>query len=364
MFWKKSSDPDHSPQHGRTHLRYTTNVRHAYANPLFPKKEPTRPLERFSFRGKFILGLCGVLALAWVLVYSTILRVKGIYIEGNEELSREEIQQTVQAFLETKRWMILPQSNILLLSGLRLSNTLYSAYVFESIEIDKHFRYQSLTVKVKERIPGLTFMSQNTTYYLDLKGFVTHEVGEGEDVRKTFPVVKDHNNRETKIKDQMITDGMVQSLFAIHTLLPKETSFTIDSYILPKVTCRKTIQEEIPVLIEENTNSTLTVNSALNVNGDEAENAPLLNANNSQREIQRTVTREKEIEAPCENYLTTIKSLNVRLRDGQEIYFDSTRPIEGQIEKLKVSLAQELPDMKGIEYIDLRFEDRVFYKKK
>lgn len=361
MFWKRSSESDYARHQARTHLRYTTDRRHSFANPLFPKKEPARPLERFSFRGKFILCVLVFFGMAGVLMYSDILRIKNVYVEGNEELSSDDIRRTVQTALETRRWFILPQSNILLLSSDRLKDALNSTYVFEFIDTDKHFRYQTLSVNVKERIPGITFMSQNTTYYLDLKGVVTREVGEGEDVRKTFPVVKDHNNRETNVKDQMMSENMIQSLLSIHTLLPAQTSFTINSYVLPKVTCRETIQEEVPVFIESNANS----NSNASVNASPSNvNAESTNANNSQKEIQRMVTVEKEIEAPCENYLTTIKALTVRTNEGPEILFDITRAIEGQVEKLKISLAQELPDVKMVEYIDLRFEDRVFYRKK
>lgn len=355
MFWKKQNEG--KDERARAHFRYTTNVRHSYANPLFPKKDQASPLKKFSFRGKAILAGIVVLFALWFVMFSEVLRVKDIFIEGNEELTDDQIRQTVTSYLQIRRWFILPQSNILLLSSGRLINSLNSAHVFESVNVDKHFRHQSLSVNVKERIPGLTFISQNTAYYLDLHGVVTHEVGEGEEVRKTFPVVKDFNNRETRLKNQMMTEEMIQSLFSIHTLLPQKTSFTVDSYILPKVTCRKTIKEEVPARIEENLNT-----SAQETMTNTQTNSQILNANNSQMKIQRTVTQEREIEAPCENYLTTIKSLNVRLKEGPEIFFDATRSIEEQIEKLRVSMTQELRDKKGLDYIDLRFEDRVYYK--
>jgi len=57
------------------------------------------------------------------------------------------------------------------------------------------------------------------------------------------------------------------------------------------------------------------------------------------------------------------KRLNVRTREGWEIYFNLEKDIKLQITKLEVLLEQEIliEKRKNLEYIDLRFE-RIFYK--
>lgn len=371
MIWRKNQTQD-EPQFTRRHLRYKTNVRHHYANPLFPKFKPQG--RSFSPRLKSVLILIPLIALAWFFLYSSVFRIDQVFIEGNEELSREQITDVVTNTMNERRWFILPQSNIFLLSSERLKNALDEAYVFESLSIDRHFRYMSLSVNVKERIPGLTFVSQNRSYYLDLHGFVTHAVGEGEEIRPTFPVVRDHNNRPTAVKQQMMSEPMVQALFTIRESLPKETPFTIESFVLPQVTCHETIEEEIPLIIEipedeaaellnantnQNTNQKINANTNQNLNSNSNENS---NANVSLLDTGEKVLRKKEVEVPCKDYLTVLQDLHARLNDGPEVYFDSTRPIEPQVMKLKSTVEHELPDVKGITYIDLRFEDRVFYK--
>lgn len=366
MLWRKNNDQA-EPQFKRRHLRYKTNVRHGYANPLFPKLVPKARV--FSPRLKSLAVFVPLVALAWFVFYSSTFRINQLFVEGNTEISDGEIQNVAKAYLQKRRWFILPQSNIFLVSLERLENALDESFVFESLSIDRHFRHMSMSINVKERIPGLTFVSQNRSYYLDLYGFVTHEVGEGvaSSDRPTFPVVRDHNNRSTALKQQMMSESMVQALFAIHESLPKETAFTIESFVIPQVTCHETIEEEIPLIIEVPTNETSELvnentNSALqntNTNQNSNQNA---NANSSLLDTGETVKRKKEVDVPCKDYLSVMKDLHVRLNDGPEVYFDATRPIEPQITKLTSTLEHELPDVKGVTYIDLRFEDRVFYK--
>ncbi|EKD46470.1 MAG: hypothetical protein ACD_67C00227G0001, partial [uncultured bacterium] len=49
---------------------------------------------------------------------------------------------------------------------------------------------------------------------------------------------------------------------------------------------------------------------------------------------------------------------------GLEIYFSMQFPLESAIDSLKVVLSKEIPEEKrgDVEYIDLRDENKVFYK--
>ncbi|MBU4204579.1 FtsQ-type POTRA domain-containing protein [Patescibacteria group bacterium] len=56
--------------------------------------------------------------------------------------------------------------------------------------------------------------------------------------------------------------------------------------------------------------------------------------------------------------------LNVKTSEGWDAYFNLTTDIDLQIEKLNLLLENELPkeNRAGLQYIDLRFKDRVYYK--
>ncbi|MFH1404633.1 MAG: hypothetical protein ABIH21_00860, partial [Patescibacteria group bacterium] len=47
---------------------------------------------------------------------------------------------------------------------------------------------------------------------------------------------------------------------------------------------------------------------------------------------------------------------------GYKILFDATGDIKNQIENLIILLRDTIPDPRGLEYIDLRFGDHVYYK--
>jgi hypothetical protein len=54
--------------------------------------------------------------------------------------------------------------------------------------------------------------------------------------------------------------------------------------------------------------------------------------------------------------------MSIVTQQGYEIYFDANGDIEGQGEHLKTVLAEEIEDPDILEYIDLRFGDRVYFK--
>jgi cell division septal protein FtsQ len=51
------------------------------------------------------------------------------------------------------------------------------------------------------------------------------------------------------------------------------------------------------------------------------------------------------------------------VEDGWEIYFDLDRKLENQISLLKKVITEEIENRKGLEYVDLRIEGKVIYRK-
>lgn len=72
--------------------------------------------------------------------------------------------------------------------------------------------------------------------------------------------------------------------------------------------------------------------------------------------------REEKIE--FEKFLYSKEKLTVQTQEGFEIYFDLRKDVASQITNLKLLLQKKISSEKQgtLEYIDLRFESRVFYK--
>ncbi|MBZ1345371.1 MAG: FtsQ-type POTRA domain-containing protein [Candidatus Nealsonbacteria bacterium] len=93
---------------------------------------------------------------------------------------------------------------------------------------------------------------------------------------------------------------------------------------------------------------------------------------------QRAVEKEKlkqifEIESKLKDELKILiseasivseKRLNIKTLEGWQIYFNPTKDIKNQLFNLILTLREKIPPegWKNLEYIDLRFEGRVYYK--
>ncbi len=93
---------------------------------------------------------------------------------------------------------------------------------------------------------------------------------------------------------------------------------------------------------------------------------------------QRAVEKEKlkqifEIKSKLKDDLKILISeasiisgerLNIKAMEGWQIYFNPAKDIKNQISNLILTLREKIPpeDWKNLEYVDLRFENRVYYK--
>jgi hypothetical protein len=56
------------------------------------------------------------------------------------------------------------------------------------------------------------------------------------------------------------------------------------------------------------------------------------------------------------------KEIKVMTSEGWYVLFDLTRDIKSQLSILKAALAEKIPDRKNLQYVDLRIENRIYYK--
>ncbi len=58
-----------------------------------------------------------------------------------------------------------------------------------------------------------------------------------------------------------------------------------------------------------------------------------------------------------------LKDLRVNTNEGWHVLFDRSRDLKNQLEALKLVLEEKIKEeRKNLEYIDLRIENRVYYK--
>lgn len=152
-----------------------------YQNPLFQRGSGNR---RFSLRK--ILVTAGVAAVAvgwiWFLGFSRFFDVTTINVAGNQRLAPWEIQDAVKEIMSERRWFVFPKKNLLVLSENDLVRQLGDRFVLESVVVTKK-PPRTIDISIKERVSSVLMRTPSgSKAILDLDGTAIRVYAQGERV--------------------------------------------------------------------------------------------------------------------------------------------------------------------------------------
>ncbi|PIR06407.1 MAG: hypothetical protein COV55_03935 [Candidatus Komeilibacteria bacterium CG11_big_fil_rev_8_21_14_0_20_36_20] len=125
------------------------------------------------------------------------LQVKNIILLNNQDLSLEEIEETLADQLSAGKYLIFKNNNYFLLKTEPLENLLAEAYNLDEVKVEKKFP-NSLIITVKEKISQFIWQNDDTLYLLDAKGRLNRQISALddkylilEDLRANYPQNED-----------------------------------------------------------------------------------------------------------------------------------------------------------------------------
>lgn len=330
-----------------------------YENPYFRKTKPHFILRILKGPKRVILGLL-FLGAVYFFFYSQFFRIDAVEIQGTQELTYDRVRYEINKAFVVRRFIIFRQSNIIIYNAETQEKTLREALALNEIKIKKKFP-RKLAVSLKEKIPNLTFISKEKYYYLDLNGTVSHEVTAAE-VKPHFPKVEDLNERKVKLNDRIFTEKIVQAIFKLQEDFAGKTNTTIERFLIPELNCP--VEREVQPQ-NKNTNESLLNNSNNNINRTTVNLSSNRNKNennNINKNTNSIVVKEDDCElAPL------TQDIIAKTIEGWQAFFTTTESIALQLERLKVYLLRLALDEKSrenIDYIDLRFGEKIYVKEK
>jgi hypothetical protein len=108
----------------------------------------TTSVSRFIY---YFLVVIFFATLVYVLIFSLFLKVERVAIFGAEAIKQDEIEKETESFMDGKYWKFLPRNNLLFVFKNKLEDVLRKKFVkIDSIEIKKVFP-NTLDIKIKER---------------------------------------------------------------------------------------------------------------------------------------------------------------------------------------------------------------------
>lgn len=222
-------------------------------NPFFKRKEKIS--KKSSLKVKIIITLIilFICFVFWLFYFSTFLRITEINIEGLGRVPNEEVYLLTNEQLKTRRYLILPQNNLLLFDDQGFSQLLKDKYRFEEIIINKNWP-QKLEIKIKEKPFACVWNELDKYYYADSDGFVLEEINLLNIKKKKYPLIR--NESEQKISDYKIQVDKkyieyAQELF--EKLGDKSLGINIEKFIIDENIDTIKIETEEGVKISFNT---------------------------------------------------------------------------------------------------------------
>jgi cell division septal protein FtsQ len=263
-----------------------------------------------------------------------------------KNFTQEEITSFVEEGLLKSRLIFFKQYNYFLISSSNLTNFLsekiQTRIALEKLEIKKEYP-NTLSVIIREKEPDTVWQTSSDYYYLDQKGIVVLKTNENE-YNKGYPKIVDQNNLLVLIKEQIVNENLITSAHLLKDKL-NAINIEVDFFITPEVDCPEKV-------ITENTNTNENNNANINQNVNKSVNEP---------ENKNTNTASEECN--LKELLKASSELTVQTKDGYKIIFDIKEDLPSQISKLNTVLETKLKGkLQSIKYIDLRFEDKVYYQ--
>ncbi|MDP3965116.1 MAG: hypothetical protein Q8Q20_05710 [bacterium] len=353
-----------------------------YHNPYFQRESPEQKNHRHKRLRYWIVAVV-IIAVAYIVVYSSIFRVSELDVTGPNTAHSGLLQQEADEYLSSRIWGVLPQDNSLWLSADVMESALIEAaadtVALESLVVVKDFP-KKITVEYIERTAKIIVMNEERLFSVDSQGVVISEyappvfVNNDENVpapdgastdtqqdntEPEYPVLV-ADIEEVLIAHQVVPPALVQAIIDLEDRFPSRFSeFSIDQYSTIDRPCEEFVLEDETVDEENNENNSLNsnsettnanVNTNLNINTNSTKNINSANTNTQER-----------IVVPCPEPI--LNEFALRLKEGPEIYFSTDAAIEIQLNSLYLTINETIKNgLSGLEYIDLRYLNRVYYK--
>lgn len=237
----------------------------------------------------FVFIFLGFGFLIYFLVFSQTFQVKEIRVFGNEKVSRENLQELIEA--KAKRTFFLQTKSIFLVDLRGIEETILAEFpLIAEAKLKRKFP-NILSLEIRERKPLATFCQDSKECFkIDKEGVAFLEAKEEQ--KEGCLLIFSQKEEKISLGQRVIQEDHLGSIFEI----------------------QKNLEEDFKIKIEK--------------------------------------------------FFLLDEKLNVETEQGFEIYFDLEGDVLNQISNLGLILQEEIPpeERKNLQYIDLRFGNRVFYK--
>jgi cell division septal protein FtsQ len=245
-----------------------------------------------------ILVILFLVVVLYAFVFAQFLEINEIMVKNNQSITTEKLSQFVNSEIDSKYFKLVSKRNFIFLNTRYLEKNVKNNFK-KTKKVSIEKKFPNkLIVNIEERNLILSLCSRGDCYFIDENGYAYE--------KSNFDLADVKENRTAKLVDESgkeIREGE-------YVLMPKYVSFIVG----------------IEDAIKESTS------------------LEILNEYRTESRISEEVI--------------------VQTKKGWDIYFNSRFPIDKSVRTLKTLMNRQimLRDLNDLEYIDLRSENKVFYR--
>lgn len=263
----------------------------------------TSAISKTISRAIFYILLIGFVAVsAYVLFFSPYLQITNFTVSGTQELKSQDIQELIEKSAQGKFFEFVPKNNFLFFPQKRIENLLKDNFKkIRSVAVTKKFP-DSISINIDERKAVMVWCSGENCFLIDEDGvsYNTADFDSPEIVQNNLIRINDSSGRTFRVGEKI-------------------TSSAYEQYVLGVKEALKNVGFEIS-------------NDASSAYGTPSNMAD---------------------------------EIDVKTEQGTDFLFSTQFPLENAIRTLDITLKKGVENKQnGFEYIDLRSENKVFYKLK
>ena len=277
-----------------------------YGNPYF-KQEQKKPLWIYGIAGLLFgvfIALSSFFLTAPKFIFST------IRVEGLDTIPPQTIKIIAQNYLDEHSFFFFSNRNSLIFDAEELKKRMTKSFSFDSIDIQKE--NSILAIIVKEKLSTFLWQTYEDDFIVDDKGVVIKTISDEE---------------KDAIINPPILFGPTRSGVPLRSTVP--LVFFFDS-------SNTSVDINDEVLTQEEVDQTLLFRQLAQAEGIDVNRFEMNRVAGAWMKVNTIV--------------------------GYDILFDPALPIDKQIDNLIIVLRDSVQDQQNLEYIDLRFEDHIYFK--
>ncbi|NUM25399.1 MAG: FtsQ-type POTRA domain-containing protein [Candidatus Buchananbacteria bacterium] len=275
-------------------------------NPFFSKKDGQTALKKKK-RLVFVGVLLAVVLSAYFFDTLKYFKITSVTVKGVEFINDQEIKNLIADQLDERRWLLFHQSNIFFFNKKQAEERIQQTYLLNDFKIKKKY-FNQIEVDLQRNNSGVIWANANNQYYLDLEG------------------------RATKLIDPQ---SLVMNTESGSNVI--RSGVNASQYPLIKDLSNREVNVGESILSPETVAFILELTSRLRTEAD--------------FEIAHY-----EINRPAAQDITLVT------QEGWLVKFSLQNSVTSQINSLAIVLKQRANDRSKLDYIDLRFGEKVFWK--